>query len=193
MNTIGRRIKECRKAKGWTQEELATTAGLNLRTIQRIENGASRARGGTLALLCEALKLDFEEVSLLEMVPKKQNIGKQLLHYFFMGLLNFALMCVFWITTMHWASNANSRAAGVLLGLVIPVVIIGWTKEMSGLERVLKFGSGLILYLVFLFVFQGFLDGFAVGIRTLLIPCILMVLGILFYGDLFLRRPKTSS
>ena len=35
---LSQRVKELRKKKGLSQEELAKTAGLSLRTIQRVEN-----------------------------------------------------------------------------------------------------------------------------------------------------------
>jgi len=38
MNEIGQKIREVRKRKGLSQEELAESAKVNLRTIQRIEN-----------------------------------------------------------------------------------------------------------------------------------------------------------
>jgi transcriptional regulator with XRE-family HTH domain len=38
MKTNGSLILELRKQQSWSQDELATAAGLNLRTVQRIEN-----------------------------------------------------------------------------------------------------------------------------------------------------------
>jgi transcriptional regulator with XRE-family HTH domain len=43
-------VLQLRNAKSWSQEELATAAGLNLRTIQRIENGASASLQSKKAL-----------------------------------------------------------------------------------------------------------------------------------------------
>jgi len=34
----GDKIKQLRIAKSWSQEKLATAAGLSLRTVQRVEN-----------------------------------------------------------------------------------------------------------------------------------------------------------
>ena len=39
MKSQSERIKQMRLERSWTQEELATATGLNLRTIQRIEKG----------------------------------------------------------------------------------------------------------------------------------------------------------
>ena len=62
METIGQKLKEIRKRKGLTQEELAEEAKVNLRTIQRIENNSSEPRGTTLNLICEVLEVNLEEI-----------------------------------------------------------------------------------------------------------------------------------
>ncbi|MGB0883566.1 MAG: helix-turn-helix domain-containing protein [Flavobacteriales bacterium] len=62
MNTIGKKIKEIRKTKGFSQEELSDLAKVNLRTIQRIENNESEPRGKTLSLICEVLHVDVEHL-----------------------------------------------------------------------------------------------------------------------------------
>lgn len=62
MNEIGKKIKEIRKKKGLSQEELAESAKVNLRTIQRIENDESEPRGKTLNLICEVLDINAEDI-----------------------------------------------------------------------------------------------------------------------------------
>jgi len=62
MNEIGKKIREVRKKKGLSQEELAESAKVNLRTIQRIENNESEPRGKTLNLICEVLNINAEDI-----------------------------------------------------------------------------------------------------------------------------------
>ena len=50
-----------RKQKSWSQEELATASGLNLRTIQRIESEASASLQSKKAL-ASALDLDIHDL-----------------------------------------------------------------------------------------------------------------------------------
>ena len=45
---LSKKVKELRKRKGFSQEELAENSGLSLRTIQRIENGETEPTGETL-------------------------------------------------------------------------------------------------------------------------------------------------
>ena len=62
MNEIGKRIRDIRKKKGLSQEELAESAKVNLRTIQRIENNESEPRGKTLNLICDVLQINAEDI-----------------------------------------------------------------------------------------------------------------------------------
>lgn len=54
-NNLSQRVKELRKEKGLSQEELAKTAGLSLRTIQRVENQEAEPTGDTLKRIATAL------------------------------------------------------------------------------------------------------------------------------------------
>ncbi|WAC01757.1 helix-turn-helix domain-containing protein [Lacinutrix neustonica] len=60
MKEVGEKIKEVRKKKGLSQEALAESAKVNLRTIQRIENSESEPRGKTLHLICNVLEINTE-------------------------------------------------------------------------------------------------------------------------------------
>ena len=57
-----------RKQRSWSQDELATAAGLNLRTIQRIENEGT-ASLQSLKAIASALEADLEN---LRVTPEEQ-------------------------------------------------------------------------------------------------------------------------
>jgi transcriptional regulator with XRE-family HTH domain len=57
---FGKRIKERRIKKGFSQEKLAEISGLSVRTIQRIENGETEARGDSLLRLSQSLEVSAE-------------------------------------------------------------------------------------------------------------------------------------
>ena len=59
---IAKRIKELRISKGYSQEELARQTELNIRTIQRIENGETEPRGDTLIRLANVFGILPEEL-----------------------------------------------------------------------------------------------------------------------------------
>lgn len=54
-NNLSQRVKELRKEKGLSQEELAKKAGLSLRTIQRVESRETEPTGDTLKRIATAL------------------------------------------------------------------------------------------------------------------------------------------
>ena len=63
-------LRELREEKHWTQEELAMAAGLNLRTVQRIEREAAASlqskKALAAALEIDTRDLDYEEVKMIK-------------------------------------------------------------------------------------------------------------------------------
>lgn len=56
------KIVNARKQKGLTQEQLADLSKVTVRTIQRVESGASNPRAFTLKEIATALGISFEEL-----------------------------------------------------------------------------------------------------------------------------------
>ena len=65
------KVLDLRKKRSWSQDELATASGLNLRTIQRIENEGT-ASLQSLKAIASALEADLEN---LKLTPEK-NMSK---------------------------------------------------------------------------------------------------------------------
>jgi len=63
-NNFGKRLKELRKAKGFTQEVLAEKAGIDEKHLSRIENGKFFPTYQTLNRLMQALETSLDEVGL---------------------------------------------------------------------------------------------------------------------------------
>ena len=59
---LGLTIRQLRKARGKSQEQLAHEAGLSLTSMARIELGQQEVRFGTLLRLASALQLDGDEL-----------------------------------------------------------------------------------------------------------------------------------
>jgi len=64
-DTIAKLIKEARLKKGYSQQQLADLAKLNLRSVQRIENAEVIPRTFNLNLLAQQLELDVEALQVL--------------------------------------------------------------------------------------------------------------------------------
>lgn len=55
---FGRRLRELRKAKGWTQEQLALRSGLSREYLSRIETGNRNVSLDVVQALSEALEIE---------------------------------------------------------------------------------------------------------------------------------------
>lgn len=58
MDNIGNTLKYHRIRNGWTQELVSKLTGLSIRSISRIENGASASKK-TVKTLCSLYKIDY--------------------------------------------------------------------------------------------------------------------------------------
>lgn len=57
---FAQQIRDARRAKGWTQKQLAERAGVSLRAIQAAEAGESRPQPGNMHALRRALEVDAQ-------------------------------------------------------------------------------------------------------------------------------------
>ncbi|KKZ15552.1 MULTISPECIES: helix-turn-helix domain-containing protein [Serratia] len=65
------RIRPLRLEKGWSQEQLATIAGLSTRTVQRIENG-EQASLETLTAIAAALGVQVSDLNAPPQTPQEE-------------------------------------------------------------------------------------------------------------------------
>lgn len=100
-NILGTKIKSLRTGKGYSQEYLSDLAQLSLRTVQRIENGETEARGDTLNRLAKALEVGIDELISIE--PSISSHGY------------IALMCL--------SALASCFIYFPFLGLIIPLIL----------------------------------------------------------------------
>lgn len=56
---LGRRIRDIRKAKGWTQEELGSKADVSYKFVGEIERGQQNPSFDTLAKIADALGVEL--------------------------------------------------------------------------------------------------------------------------------------
>lgn len=184
MSWIAKKISETRKIKGFTQEELAEQAKINLRMIQRIENAESEPRGKTLNLICTVLEIDVNELISAKISLNKKSVGIKIVNGLFLLALNLMLMGIIGFLTLDSNANMNSVFGGFLLSIFLPFFIVVLTKKMNGLERMLKFGFGYIVYFVLVIVLHGFSTGFVTG----LFPCLLISLSVLYFGNELIKN-----
>lgn len=59
-------LKELRKVKQLTQEDLAKASGISIRTIQRMEKGISMGSPHSIKALAQALEVDYADIQVSE-------------------------------------------------------------------------------------------------------------------------------
>ncbi len=59
---IGSRVKQARRAKHMTQQQLAEAAGISLSYVSNIENGRQSMHVLTLTALCDALDISADQL-----------------------------------------------------------------------------------------------------------------------------------
>jgi transcriptional regulator with XRE-family HTH domain len=74
MELLGEKIRGFRIEKALSQEELSELAGVNVRTIQRVESGKVQPRGNTLKLICNALEIEITELELSQFPTSETNL-----------------------------------------------------------------------------------------------------------------------
>jgi transcriptional regulator with XRE-family HTH domain len=65
---LGNRLREKRKARGWTQEDLADNAGIDRSYIGGVERGERNLTFKVMCQICEALRCDV--ATLTKGIPK---------------------------------------------------------------------------------------------------------------------------
>ena len=114
---LGKRVKEIRTLKGFSQELLADETNLNLRTIQRIESGLTIPRGDTLLRLSKALQVSPDELIDWTKQPDKG----------YLTLMNI---------------SALSFIINPLLGVIIPLAL--WVSKKDKIEHVEEYGEKIL-------------------------------------------------
>jgi len=114
---LAKKIKELRIRKGFSQEQLAETAQINLRTVQRIETGETEPRGDTLRRLALALNVTADD--LIDWAEQED--------FSFLTLFNL---------------SALSFIAFPLLGVIIPLTL--WLSKKDKIKHLQPIGRALL-------------------------------------------------
>lgn len=114
---MAQKIKELRSRKGFSQEQLAETANINLRTVQRIEAGETEPRGDTLKRIANALNVTPDEL-----IDWAEQDDKEILVF-----LNISALCFIVFP---------------LLGIIVPLAI--WMLKKDKIRNINETGKRLV-------------------------------------------------
>jgi transcriptional regulator with XRE-family HTH domain len=114
---LAKKIKELRTRRGFSQDELAETAQINLRTVQRIESGETEPRGDTLQRLAAALNVTSDE--LIDWAEQEDSsflvfLNLSALSFFFFPLLGIIVPLAIWFLKRDRIKNLNEMSKSLL-------------------------------------------------------------------------------
>lgn len=133
---IAQKVKELRSRKGFSQEQLAESAEINLRTVQRIESGETEPRGDTLKRIAKALNVTPDE--LIDWAEHEDN-G-------FVAFLNLSALCFI---------------AFPLLGIIVPLAI--WILKKDRIRNISEVGKRLVNFQITWCLLIFFLYGIVIS------------------------------
>jgi len=153
MIEIGNKIREVRKRKGLSQEELAELAKINLRTIQRIESNVNKPSGKTLNLLCDALDITIDEI-----VEYGKTEDKTFLMLFHLSVLSFMILplgniiipLILWLTKKDKIVGLKEIGARLLNFQIIWTILSFLMMLLGVLGKLMHDHFEFFIYLVFL-------------------------------------------
>ena len=117
MSELGERILSLRKAKELSQESLAESANISLRTLQRIEKDNTNPQGDTLHRLANALNVTLDE--LLDYELKEDFNYIRSMHFSVLivavvPLVNIMLPAIFWLRKKNKIKHLSFYAKRLL-------------------------------------------------------------------------------
>jgi transcriptional regulator with XRE-family HTH domain len=123
-NILAERIRQRRIQKGYSQEYLAESASISIRTLQRIEGGQTQPQGHTLMALAQALDMAIED--LMDFTKKNDRsilhlINLSALAYVVLPLGNIILPLIIWIMYKDKVEGVNR------FGKRQVFIQVGWT------------------------------------------------------------------
>lgn len=163
MTTIGKKIAAIRKQKGLTQEEVSEQAGINLRTLQRIEKDETEPRGNSLQGICAALGVPVDNILDYGKIEDKSYLV--FLHLSVLGGVlipfgNIILPLILWLNKRDRVLQVQQQGANIINFQIVWTIATNvsfmiWVifKIMKGHEGYMWFVYVAIALYIFNFVY----------------------------------------
>lgn len=139
--TLGRQIERLRKKQGFSQEKLAEETGLNLRTIQRIENDETIPRADSLKRITDALNVTPDEIIDYSLAEDRGYLN--LMNLSGLGFLIFPLLGVI-LPLIFWVMKRDKVRDADLIGKKILNFQISWCILLFGFYIMIGLFSGIL-------------------------------------------------
>lgn len=119
-------------------------------------------------------------------LTQPKTLATTIVNTLFLIILNLVLVAIFNYLTIDSFATDHSRIAAFVLSFFIPFFIVYKTRKIPGLERFIKYGFGFMADIIMMLVIAGFPQGFLSG----LIPCLVIALAVLYYGQVLLDKQE---
>ncbi len=153
MNEIGKRIRDIRKKKALSQEELAESAKVNLRTIQRIENNESEPRGKTLNLICDVLQINTEDILDYGKQPNKSYLiifHLSVIVFLAIPVGNIIVPLILWMNKKDKIIGLKEIGANLLNYQIVWSIISFSSITAFAFSKIMHYGYYPILFYIFI-------------------------------------------
>lgn len=145
---IGEKLKLYRRINLLSQEGLAETSGISIRTIQRIEEGKSTGSAYTLNALTKALNINSTDL-LIKVSPNSHNINQlKILNLSAIAIILIPLANVIFPAYIYWKNRDDEKIKNIgskiisfqilwtlgtlLMALIIPVILLLLFPALKG-------------------------------------------------------------
>ena len=145
---IGEKLKLYRRINLLSQEGLAETSGISIRTIQRIEEGKSIGSAYTLNALTKALNINSTDL-LIKVSPNSHNINQlKILNLSAIAIILIPLANVIFPAYIYWKNRDDEKIKNIgskilsfqilwtlctlLMALIIPVILLLLFPALKG-------------------------------------------------------------
>lgn len=129
-------VKKLRKEKHWSQEQVATLAGLSLRTVQRVEAG-NPASKETLKSLASVFEVDVSRLTeRIKVIDKKSEDWQNVPLWVSFGLLGFkqrkqaviSILLLLVCGIAFYFNNGWGEPSGIsaFFWFVLYILAVGW-------------------------------------------------------------------
>lgn len=159
MTTVGKKITEIRKQKGLTQEEVAETANINLRTLQRIEKGETEPRGNSLNGICNALNIAIEDI-----LDYGKNDDPTYLMFLQLSVISFCILplgniilpLILWLNKRDKITHVNQHGANIINFQIVYTVLTTGILIVAVFSKIMHFPMPFSTIIIALFTMSVF-------------------------------------
>ncbi len=167
---LAQRVKDLRKKKGLSQEELSENAGLSLRTIQRIESGETEPTGDTLKRIASALQVSPEELIIQAKTGdhgflKAMNLSA--LAFIVFPLLGILVPLIMWVSKKDKLKDINTAGKSIINFEITWTILLATGVILNRVILAQKINSTGIISLGYFETSRNFMLIFLVGMYVL--------------------------